>query len=176
MAQITNSSLIALKDALTQEFFEHKIFSDDNQCFLLSNDNDRFVRPYDPLPLGEFDQMISPNTPESYLTRGFFPAVGTSWDQKYLYYGLRVSGSGSAGVDEAASIWQTLKSIENVESALSDAFGESWKSLGECWIGFGDFTDVPVGGEMKRATISKVSKKLAVFTLRLRGDDVNEYK
>ena len=59
MAQITNSSLIALKDALTQEFFEHKIFSDDNQCFLLSNDNDRFVRPYDPLVLTPFNRSIS---------------------------------------------------------------------------------------------------------------------
>jgi hypothetical protein len=169
MAQITKSSLIALKDALTEDFFKVGIFTDDNQSFLVSDEFDRFVRPYDPLPLGEFDQLITPNSPESYRTRGFFPAVGTSWDQKFLYYGLRVPGSGSAGVDEAALIWPTLKAIENVESVLDDAFGESWESLGECWIGFSYLTDVPVRGHIDKATISKVANKLAIFTLRLSG-------
>ena len=57
-------------------------------------EGDRFVRPLDPISLGDFARMIEPITQRSYRTRGFFPSIGTSSDQQFLYYGLRVRGFG----------------------------------------------------------------------------------
>ena len=170
VASVTNSSLARLSASLTEEFFVHKIFTDSNQCFTPNDEGDRFVRPLDPISLGDFDRMIEPITQRSYRTRGFFPSIGTSSDQQFLYYGLRVRGFGSDGVADAGAIWRTLDTVKNLNSALDYAFGETWVSLGECWIAFSSLSDVPVNGDMDKDSIACLAEKLVNFTLRLCGD------
>jgi|GEM_PF-6189722 len=170
MASVTNSSLALLSASLTEEFFVHKIFADSNQCFIPNDEGDRFVRPLDPMSLGAFDRMIEPLTQRSYQTRGFFPSIGTSPDQQFLYYGLRVRGFGSDGVADAGAIWRTLEPVKNLNSALDYAFGETWESLGECWIAFSFLSDVSANGDIDKDSITCLVEKLVNFTLRLSGD------
>jgi len=175
MASITNSSLLRLSASLTDRFFECGIFTDDDQHFVPHDDGDRFVRPLDPLPLSDFDRLIEPITKRPYQTRGFFPSIGTSWDEKYLYLGLRVRGFGADGIAEASAIWQELQEVHNLKLALSFAFEVEWASLEECWIAYSYLSDLPVNGYLDAATIAQLVERLVTFTLRLRDNNLHDF-